>query len=420
MSPSDSPKTSSNSYDVVIVGAGVAGCSLAYALSNLKRATPFRICLIERSLAEPDRIVGELLQPGGIALLQKLGLEGCVKGIDAAPAYGYCVVLDGRPVHIPYPDGRAGCGFHHGRFIQALRAKAIAAKGVEVVEGNVSELVECPMTGRILGVRATRKSAEDPAGDGTRETFFADLTFVADGCFSGFRASVMGSVGVRPSVKSHFVGLILRDAHLPIDKHGTVCLVRGAGPVLLYKIADEAHETRMLVDVKEPVPKDLKGHIADNILPQLPASLHVSVMDALTNGRLRRMPNSWLPPAEQGGRHSKEGVVLVGDAWNMRHPLTGGGMMCAFNDVVILQSLFADVKDLSDWHEMAGVLHKWHWRRKPLAATVNVLSLALYNLFGADGACLIANSRVHARNSHRRRRLGGPPHRVLQILRTGR
>lgn len=384
MSSADS-KTSANSYDIVIVGAGVAGCSLAHALAHTKRAEPFKICVIERSLAEPDRIVGELLQPGGVAMLQKLDLDDCIQGIDAAPAHGYCVVLDGKPVHVPYPNGRIGCGFHHGRFIQALRAKAKAAPGVEVVEGNVSELIECPVTGRVLGVRATRKAEHSQE----REPFFADVTIVADGCFSAFRGAVMGTVGVKPTVKSHFVGLVLQDAQLPIPKHGTVVLVKGQGPVLLYQIAADAHETRMLVDVKEPLPKDMKAHLAENIVPNLPSSLHVSVMNALQNDRIRRMPNSWLPPAEQGGRHSKEGVVLVGDSWNMRHPLTGGGMMCAFNDVVILQALFEGVHDLSDWKEMSALLHKWHWQRKPLSATVNVLSLALYNLFGADGAFLI-------------------------------
>ena len=35
-----------------------------------------RVCLIERDMSEPDRIVGELLQPGGYNALKKLGLEG--------------------------------------------------------------------------------------------------------------------------------------------------------------------------------------------------------------------------------------------------------------------------------------------------------------------------------------------------------
>ena len=35
-----------------------------------------RVHVIERDLSEPDRIVGELLQPGGYLKLIELGLEG--------------------------------------------------------------------------------------------------------------------------------------------------------------------------------------------------------------------------------------------------------------------------------------------------------------------------------------------------------
>lgn len=35
-----------------------------------------RVHVIERDLTEPDRIVGELLQPGGYLKLMELGLQG--------------------------------------------------------------------------------------------------------------------------------------------------------------------------------------------------------------------------------------------------------------------------------------------------------------------------------------------------------
>ncbi len=56
---------SRSNYDIIIVGAGIAGCALAHGLSTLPRTgTPsMRIAVVERSLTEPDRIVGELLQP---------------------------------------------------------------------------------------------------------------------------------------------------------------------------------------------------------------------------------------------------------------------------------------------------------------------------------------------------------------------
>ena len=65
-------KSREKTWDVAIVGAGILGCSLAVTLGNQGRT----VLVIERDLSEPDRIVGELLQPGGVAALTLLGLRG--------------------------------------------------------------------------------------------------------------------------------------------------------------------------------------------------------------------------------------------------------------------------------------------------------------------------------------------------------
>lgn len=107
--------------DAIIVGGGILGCSLAVTLAKQGRC----VVLIERDMSEPDRIVGELLQPGGVKALTKLGLRGCLEGIDAIPEYGYQVMYRDEKVLIPYigPDeeSRQGRSFHHGRFINNLR-----------------------------------------------------------------------------------------------------------------------------------------------------------------------------------------------------------------------------------------------------------------------------------------------------------
>jgi 2-polyprenyl-6-methoxyphenol hydroxylase-like FAD-dependent oxidoreductase len=69
-------------YDLAIVGAGILGCALAVAFGNQGR----RVLLIERDLSEPNRIVGELLQPGGVQALEKLGMKG---------EFGLCYEGDG-------------------------------------------------------------------------------------------------------------------------------------------------------------------------------------------------------------------------------------------------------------------------------------------------------------------------------------
>jgi squalene monooxygenase len=91
-------------WDLVLVGGGVAGSALAYSQGKVGgptlvhasvRSVPAdphstlllqagrRVLVLERDLTQPDRIVGELLQPGGFLMLKKLGLEDCVKEIDA-------------------------------------------------------------------------------------------------------------------------------------------------------------------------------------------------------------------------------------------------------------------------------------------------------------------------------------------------
>ena len=88
--------------------------------------------------------------------------------------------------------------------------------------------------------------------------FFADrdIVIVDDGYFSNFINVVMGVAAIKPSTKSHFIGVILEDARLPIPNHGTVALIKGFGPVFLYQISE--HDTRILVDVKQPLPSDFK------------------------------------------------------------------------------------------------------------------------------------------------------------------
>lgn len=54
------------------MGAGVLGSAMAAVLARDGR----RVTVVERDMKEPDRIVGELLQPGGFLALKHLGLEG--------------------------------------------------------------------------------------------------------------------------------------------------------------------------------------------------------------------------------------------------------------------------------------------------------------------------------------------------------
>ncbi|KAM6533786.1 Squalene epoxidase [Fusarium falciforme] len=382
--------------DVVVVGAGVFGCTIAYALANQGRS----VLLLERWLKEPDRIVGELLQPGGVESLDKIGLKHCIDGIDAMPCYGYTVFYHGEKVLIPYPgldeknnvthawgghneSGKkpVGCSFHHGRFITNLRNSCINHENITVVETEVVKTLRGEQSDQILGVESRTTNKE--TGVKEPDYYFGQLTIIADGYDSKWRKEILKS---KPKVCSKFYALELIDCDLPEPGHGHV-IIGNAFPVLLYQIG--THETRALIDVPQGIPEaspengGVRGYIRNFVLPALPPSVRPSVEKALEDGKIpRSMPNSWLPPTKQ----RSNGAILLGDAMNMRHPLTGGGMSVAFNDVVLLAELLHPdrVSNLDDPKAINKALDELYWRRKPLTGIINVLAQALYSLFAAN------------------------------------
>lgn len=398
--------------EILIVGAGILGTSLAVTLARQGRS----VTLLERSLKQPDRIVGELLQPGGVAALEKLGLRDCLEDIDAIRVLGYEIIFHGEQVRVSYPEnivepGEAdrgtqrggedgahpgaskeedkrvkksrpeGRSFHHGRFIQRLREAAMKEPNIMLVESTATGLVKDDYSNQVLGVECTTKGAPD--------YYFAHLTIVSDGYASKFR-STESSTAVRSASK--FYALELIDVPLPSPNHGHTILSPTCAPTLLYQIG--THETRALMDVPTNCPTasvaagGVKAHLQNVVLPSLPKNVQPAFATALAEGKLKSMPNSFLPPKT----NVTPGFCILGDALNMRHPLTGGGMTVAFKDVVLLRDLLSPttLPNLADTKEVLERFKTFHWKRKTRgSSTINILAMALYALFAADGTSLL-------------------------------
>ena len=87
----------------------------------------------------------------------------------------------------------------------------------------------------------------------------------------------------------------------------------------------------------------------------------------------------------------KPGMVLLGDALNMRHPLTGAGMSVALNDVLMWREMLHGIKDLSYRDKVMRCLKQFHWKRKSSHSfVVNILAQALYELFSASDGIMHA------------------------------
>ncbi|XP_041025692.1 squalene epoxidase 3-like [Juglans microcarpa x Juglans regia] len=357
--------------EVIIVGAGVAGSALAYALGRNGR----RVHVIERDLTEPDRMVGELLQPGGYLKLIELGLEDCVEEIDAQRVHGYALFKDGKNAILSYPlekfhSNVAGRSFHNGRFIQRMREKAATLLNVRLQQGTVTSLLE--EDGTVRGIQYKTK-------DGQEHKAYAPLTIVCDGCFSNLRRSLCNP---KVEVPSCFIGLVLEKCQLPFANHGHV-ISSNPSPILFYPISST--EVRCLVDVPgQKLPSVANGEMTNYlktvVAPQVPPELRDDFISAVDKGNIRTMQNRSMP----ADLHPTPGALLMGDAFNMRHPLTGGGMTVALSDIVVLRDLLKPLDNLNDVASLSKYLESFYTLRKPVASTINTLAGGLYKVFSAS------------------------------------
>ncbi|XP_020599861.1 squalene monooxygenase-like isoform X2 [Phalaenopsis equestris] len=342
---------------------------------NFEEQTGHHVHVIERDLTEPHRIVGEYLQPGGYLKLIELGLEDCVEEIDAQQIYGYALFNNGQSTRLSYPLEKygshvAGRSFHNGRFVQKMREKAASLPNVRMEEGTVTSLLEVKEV--VKGVVYKSKAGEELQA-------FAPLTIVCDGCFSNLRRYLCSS---KVEVPSSFVGLVLENCKLPFPNHGHVILA-DPSPILFYPISST--EVRCLVDVPgQKMPSIANGKMSNylktSVAPQIPTELHDAFIAAVDKGKIKTMPNRSMP----ANPLPTPGALLMGDAFNMRHPLTGGGMTVALSDIVVLQNLLAPLHDFHDASSLSKYLESFYTLRKPVASTINTLAGALYKVFSSS------------------------------------
>lgn len=183
---------------------------------------------------------------------------------------------------------------------------------VQIIEAVVVELLEDKDKQRVSGVKY-RFSANKQT-----QTISAPLVLIVDGLYSSFRKSM---VNQQPHSTSAFHGLIMKNVDLPYPNHGHVLLV-SPSPVLMYPIS--SCETRVLVDIPkdelEAFGGDAKQFMEQVTAPQLPDEVRQNFLDDLRSSKVSSVACTRLHP-EPVRSH---GAVLLGDAWNVRHPLTGG------------------------------------------------------------------------------------------------
>jgi squalene monooxygenase len=357
--------TINKNYDVCIVGAGVAGATLAARLGKAGK----KVAIVERNLNERDVIVGELLQPGGVKYLQEMELDFFLHDLDAQAVKGYNIIFQNKETQIQYPHKKGdplGFGFRNGKFVQNMRNYILRLDNVDVFEGRVSSILENEEL--VCGIEYFPKKNEKPF------QINAALTIISDGPLSKFRESFS-----KPEIKvsGFFVGIILENCPLPYPSYGHL-VIGPHPPFVMYPV--NSNEIRILIDFPGTQPPKIndafKDELLNTFLPEMPDSMKKSFSKAVEKGGFKMMPNHRMPAQPV----FKKGAVLLGDSLNMRHPLTGGGMTAAFADVSNLSSKLLTIGDFTNSQKIEKAVKSFYENRHLGNQTINILADGLYGV----------------------------------------
>lgn len=353
-------------FDICIIGAGMAGATISAYLAP----KGIKIALIDHCYKEKKRIVGELLQPGAVLSLEQMGLRHLLDGFESQPVKGYALLQGDEKTTIPYPFQHEGVGLHNGRFLQQIRASALQNPSVTQIHGKALQLLENERN-EIIGV-SYRESITSRI-----KSIYAPLTITSDGFFSNFRVHLSNN---EKTVTSYFIGLILKDCDMPFPRHGHVFL-SGPTPFICYPIS--SNEVRLLIDFPgEQLPRKhlLQEHLETNVTPYIPECMRSSYAQAIQEGGFKVMPNHYMAAKPI----IRKGAVMLGDALNMRHPLTGGGLTAVFSDIQILSAHLLAMSDFKNTDLIHKKIEAYYRDRKRANANLNILANALYAVMSND------------------------------------
>lgn len=323
------------SYDVVIVGAGIAGCAAArfYGQHGL------RVALVDRRSHSGDhkRMCTHFIQPSATPVIERLGLAplieeagGVRNSLDTWTRWGW--------IRVPEPeDGSTlpyGYSIRRQTLDPILRHLASETDGVELILGKTAEQLT-KANGRFTGVVVKGR-------DGREQQLAARLVVAADG--RGSAIGEMAGVPARMMPNNRFTYFAYyRNLELTSGQTGQLWLLE-PNTAIAYPNDDEVTLVACFVE-KGRLPefkKDPEASFA-RLVESLPMGPNIRDSERLSPllGKLD-MPNS-------SRRTAVPGLAFIGDAGMTADPLWAVGCGLAFQSAAWLTD--CTTRALVDEHE---------------------------------------------------------------------
>ncbi|MEU2287217.1 FAD-dependent monooxygenase [Streptomyces sp. NPDC013178] len=338
--------TDHHTTDVCVVGAGPAGLALSLMLLR----SGVRVTLFERSSGFRREFRGEILQPGGMAVLDALGVLSAARDRGSRAHRGF-QLLDGTRTLLDIDYRRLGPPYDHllaigqRHVLEELLAACRRHPGFDYFGGHrVTALLE--EKGRVVG-------AVGDGGPDARHSVRARVVVGADGRYSKTRQLA----GIDPGRMDVFdQDVVWFRVHAPgsgtdhVRVHrraGQAVLVHGSHPDLLQIGWTVPHDSWQEIAARGigPVKRELAAALpqyGDVIDEQLTALSDLTLLDVFA-GRAAE----WV----------REGLVLIGDAAHTHSPLGAQGINLALQDAALLHPVLLDA--LSDGRVNARALDRY-------------------------------------------------------------
>ncbi len=308
-------------YDVIVVGGGIAGASMAVALGE----RGFSVLLLDKARFPRDKPCGEGLMPEGVAILERSGVVESILARGARPFRGMRYRSPGgvwAEAEFPTATDRPEYGLVLPRreLDLVLFERAQAQQNVDALDGFSVSLL------RMQGERVEGITGR-PIGSAEGEvSFMAKLTIGADGIHSIFhRACRLNRTLLRRQrfgVTGHFVGVRgLSDyVEVLIQSQGEIYVARGPGDLTLVALLLEAHAMR-------DFSRDLEAAYQEFVRSA------PGLQERLAGAELTPPVRAVGPLGFAVDRCYGPGFLLIGDAAGFLDPISGMGMTLALKSV---------------------------------------------------------------------------------------
>ena len=331
-------------YDVIVVGARVAGAATAMLLAR----QGLRVLVVDRVSFPSDTISSHQLQVPGGALLHRWGLLGPLAAAGTPPARrirfdaGGGLVMAGQ---FPACEGVDALYSPRRTLLDSILVEAARQAGAEVRENfRVTQLMASG--GRVTGIRGSARGR--PA---VTET--ASLVIGAD----GKRSLVAGAVGARRYRERPAQSFASYSYWAGVPVTGGELYQRPGRAVAVFPTNDELTMVYTAAPMTEfaSARADLEGHFLRTL--DLCGDLGERIRSGSRAERLRTTPDQ---PNTFRYPHGP-GWALAGDAGVVMDSVSAQGMTNALRDASYLSAAVAD--GLGGSRPLASALHDHQCRR---------------------------------------------------------